>query len=119
MASWLDKLEKHGKQARKRKSDVTPAAPAPVVQEIIVSVRPANERTGDPGEAAISWYFVQDGMLTMCDENGKPLGDKETAAVTAENARAVAVQMTRRRWSESRASDFDGPLNYGPLYGVV
>ena len=50
----------------------------------------------------------------MCDENGEPLGDKETAAVTAENARAVAVQMTRRRWSESRASDFDGPLNYGP-----
>jgi hypothetical protein len=119
MAGWLDKLEKHGKQARKRKSDVAPAALVPVVQEIIVSVRPANERTGDPGEAAISWYFVQDGMLTMCDENGKPLGDKETAAVTAENARAVAVQMTRRRWSESRASDFDGPLTYGPLYGVV
>ena len=51
--SWLDKLEKHGKQARKRKSDVTPTARAPVVQEIIVSVRPANERTGDPGEQEV------------------------------------------------------------------
>jgi hypothetical protein len=117
--SWLDKLEKHGKQARKRKSDATPAALAPVVQENIVSVRPANERTGDPGEEAISWYFVQDGMLTTCDENGKPLGDKETAMVTADNAHVVATQITRRRWAESRTSDFDGPLNYGPLYGIV
>jgi hypothetical protein len=56
-------------------------------------------------------------MLT--DENGKPLGDKETAMVTAENAHVVAAQLTRRRWSESRTNDFDGPIAYGPLYGVV
>jgi hypothetical protein len=55
----------------------------------------------------------------MCDENGKPLGDKETAMVTAENADVVATQMTRRRWSESRASDFDGPIAYGPIFNVV
>jgi hypothetical protein len=94
MASWLDKLEKHGKHS--------------------------NERTGDPGEAAIGWYFIQDGVLTMCDENGKPLdGVKFTAAVTEANARAVAAQLTKQRWSESRTNDFDGPIAYGPLYGVV
>ena len=56
----------------------------------------------------------------MTDVNGKPLeGANETAMVTAENAHAVAAQMTKRRWADARTNDFDGPLNYGPLYGIV
>jgi hypothetical protein len=72
------------------------------VQEVIVSVRPSNDRTGDPGEAAIGWYFVQDGVLTMCDENGKATG--ETELVTeGTNVEVVAARLTKWRWASARS----------------
>ena len=123
MAGWLDKLEKHGKQAkgRKRKADVVPAAPPPPVRSVIVTIRPANDLTGDPGMAAEGWYTVVDNLLQMTDENGKPLdGTKFTAAVTEANAHAVAARLTKARWADdSRGNDFNAPIAYGPLYNVV
>ena len=120
MMSWVDQLAEHGKKRKRKATSDKPVSvgPPPPVQEVIVNVRPSNPATGFPGEAAIGRYFVQDGVLTMCDENGKPLGEKETALVTEANAHAVAAQLTKRRWAESRTNDY-GPLNYGPLYGVV
>jgi hypothetical protein len=121
MMSWVDQLAEHGKKRKRKATSDKPVSvgpPAPV-QEVIVSVRRANDRTGDPGEAAIGWYTVVDGLLQMTDENGKVLGEKLTAQVTEANSHAVAAQLTRQRWFESRINDFDGPLNYGPLYGVV
>jgi hypothetical protein len=48
------------------------------------------------------------------------MGEIRTAATdTPDNALVVAAQLTRRRWAESRASDFEGRINYGPIYGVV
>jgi hypothetical protein len=112
LMNWIDKLEKHGKavsvEHKRRK-------PKPKVESVIVTVRPPNERTGDPGEAAIGSYTVQDGVLSLTDENGKPVGEKLTALVTEANAHAVAAQLTTKRWAESRNDDFNRPVVYGPL----
>jgi hypothetical protein len=115
-------LNAPGKKRKRKATSDKPVSvgPPPAVQSIIMTVRPSDDRTGDPGMAAEGWYFIQGDVLTMCDERGKPLdGEKFTAVVTEANAHAVAAQMTKRRWSESRTNDFDGPLNYGPLRGIV
>jgi hypothetical protein len=118
--SWIDKLETHGKKARKRKQPEVPADPPPVVHEIIVSVRPSNSETGFPGEAAIGWYTVVEGLLTMCDEHGRAGEKPETELLTpGANAYVVAARLTKKRWAQSRENNFNDPLNYGPLYGVV
>jgi hypothetical protein len=58
--------------ANRHVKPAVPAGPPPKVEGFYVTVRHSDEN-GDPGQIAIGWYFVQDGMLTMCDENGKPL----------------------------------------------
>jgi hypothetical protein len=114
--SWIDKLEKHGTEVTREYKRRKPKLPKPKVESVICAVRPANDRTGDPGEGAIGWYTVQDGKLTMTDENGKS-GDKpETELVTEANAHVVAARLTKKRWVASRNDgDFNRPLNYRPL----
>src|SRR5262245_4174732 len=102
--SWLDKLEEHGKKARK---EVRKYEPRPVIQEVIVSVRNASEN--DPGECAIGYYVVQGNTVTLTDENGKPLDEKDgTAKIGDADPRSIASSMVRRRWEGSRGdADFN------------
>jgi hypothetical protein len=117
--SWIEKLQETGKAKTRKRKGAVPAGPPPVVHEIIVSVRASDPATGFPGEAAIGHYTVVDNLLTMTDEHGRA-GDKpETAIVTDGNPRVVAARLVKKRWAEKRETNFDGPLNYPPLCGVV
>jgi transposase len=63
-------------------------------------------------------YFVADGLLTICDENGKPVG-KPYRLNDGDEPHTIAGRLTRERWlKESGASDFNRPLNY-PSIGVA
>jgi hypothetical protein len=82
--------------------------PRPQVQEVIVSVRNAAEN--DPGECAIGYFIVQGNCITLTDENGNPLDEKDgTAKIGDANPRSIAQMMTRKRWEGTRGGgDFNG-----------
>jgi|SRR6516225_5761654 hypothetical protein len=107
--SWIDKLEAEGKKSVKEKRKHEPRPP---VQEVIVSVRNASEN--DPGECAIGHFIEQGNSVTLTDENGKPMDEKEcTAKIGDADPRSIASIMVRRRWEGSRGdADFNRPLNY-------
>lgn len=70
-------------------------------------------RDGDPGECAIGWYFVTDGVLKMCDEDGRPTGKSYKLALD-DNAYVIASRLTLEKWRKTAdVSDFNRPfLNY-------
>jgi hypothetical protein len=84
----------------------------PTAQEVVVSVRSASEN--DPGECAIGYFIVQGNTVTLTDENGKPLDEKDgTAKIGDANPKSVASIIVRRRWEGTRGeADFNRPLNY-------
>jgi hypothetical protein len=84
--------------------------PRPHVREVIVSVRNASEN--DPGECAIGYLIVQGDTMTLTDENGKPMDEKDgTAKIGDANPKSIASIMVRRRWEGSRGdADFNRPL---------
>jgi hypothetical protein len=105
--SWIDKLEEQGKKSVKKKRKHEPRPP---VQEVIVSVRNASDN--DPGECSIGYFIVQGNTVTLTDENGKPLDEKDgTAKIGDADPRSIASIMVRRRWEGSRGeADFNRPL---------
>jgi hypothetical protein len=71
-----------------------------------------------PGAVEQGFYFVADGLLTMCDESGKPVG-KPYRLNDGDEPHTIAGRLTRERWLKtSGASDFNRPLNY-PSIGVA
>ncbi|PDT55768.1 hypothetical protein CO678_42020 [Bradyrhizobium diazoefficiens] len=76
------------------------------------TARPSN---GDCGAAEAVHYFVADGAVTLCDEQGKP--SKKTAALAeGDDPRAIAARMGRAAWLASDSgSNFNRRLDYGPL----
>jgi hypothetical protein len=115
MGSWIDKLETHGRKAAKEKR---PAKPKPKVERVIVTIRPSDPETGDPGSARIGYYTVEGELLTMCDENGAPLKTDHDQMITAvlespSDAHAVASVLTRKRSRGSGMRGFEkGALRY-------
>jgi hypothetical protein len=113
--SWIDKLETHGRKAAKEKQ---PAKPKPKVERVIVTIRPSDPETGDPGSARIGYYTVEGELLTMTDENGTPIKTDRDELVTAvlepgTDARAIAGVLTRRRARGSGMRGFEkGALRY-------
>jgi hypothetical protein len=90
--------------ANRHVKPAVPAGPPPKVEGFYVTVRHSDEN-GDPGQIAIGWYFVQDGMLTMCDENGKPLeGLKPELLPDGVNPEAIAARLLRRRRVDTGAA---------------
>ena len=103
--SWIDEPEEQGKKSVKEKHKHEPRPP---IQEVIVSVRNSSEN--DPGEVAIGHFIVQGNTVTLADENGKPLDDKECKAKIGpdSNPRSIASIMVWRRWKGSRGdADFN------------
>jgi hypothetical protein len=110
MAKWLDKLEDVG---RKVVADAKPPRPAPKLERVCVTMRYADEETGDPGEARHGWFFVEDATLHLCDENGTVL--KTVALGEGANPRSVAASLTKRRARGDALNGFErGPLRYPP-----
>ena len=115
MAGWIDKLETHGRQAAKKKQ---PAKPKPKVERVIVTIRPSDPETGDPGSARIGYYFVEGELLTMCDENGTAIKTDQDRMITAtlehpSDAHGVAASLVRKRARGSGMRGFGkGPLRY-------
>jgi hypothetical protein len=70
------------------------------------------DRPDDPGAAEPVFYFVEDGILSMCDENGKPTG-KGTALGPDNDPRRVAGRLKLAALNER--PDFNRRLNYQPL----
>jgi hypothetical protein len=117
MASWIDDLAGHAAKSAKKKQ---PAKPKPKVERVIVTIRPGDPETGDPGSARFGYYTLsEDGLLlTMTDENGAAIkGDRDqliTATLeNASDAHGVAASLTRRRARGDGMRGFEkGALRY-------
>jgi len=114
--SWIDKLESHGRKAAKEKR---PAKPKPVVCQVIVTTRPSDPDSGDPGSARIGYYTVEGELLTLTDERGTLKNDQDqmiTAVLESPTtAHAVASVLTRNRSRGSGMRGFEkGALKYPP-----
>ena len=113
--SWIDKLETHGRQAAKKKQ---PPEPKPKVERVIVTIRPGDPETGDPGAARFGYYTVEGDLLTMTDENGTPLKTDQDKLITAvlaspSDAHGVAASLVRKRARGDGRRGFEkGALRY-------
>lgn len=122
--NWLDALLDRGNEARRQAEPraVTPrplqlhAAPEPsqrVLKTVWFQVRP--RRNGDMGAAEPGCYFVANGVLTMCSDDGKPTG-KVHRLGPDDDPGAIARRFAREAWqNRSGHSDFNRPLSYDPL----
>ncbi|MEH2627080.1 hypothetical protein V1292_005135 [Bradyrhizobium sp. AZCC 1719] len=71
-----------------------------------------------PGAVEQGFYFVTDGLLTMCTENGKPIG-KPYRLQEGDKPHRIAGRLRLQAWQQERGnSDFNRPLRYRPL-GIV
>lgn len=67
---------------------------------------------GDAGEVQRGYYIVTDGVLRMCDEDGKLTG-KSYRLSADDDERRVAANLLRQQTVPS--SDFDRQIRYQPL----
>jgi hypothetical protein len=72
--------------------------------------------SNDPGEAAIAYYFVADGFVTLCDAIGKPA--KECQIGPGETAERIAWSLAREARTAEIGSDFNRRIEYEPM-GIV
>ena len=107
LSDWLSDLETASKP-------IAPAIPKPArprqapPQIKLLWFQTATPRNGDQGSVEAAYYSVANGMLSMCDENGKPTG-KECQV----DARNVAGRLAREAWAKATAtSDLNRPLRY-------
>jgi hypothetical protein len=85
------------------------------ITQVIIQVGEAHPDRGDPGAVEVGYYSVEGDMLTMCDENGRPVAKPRRLQVD-EDPHIVAGRLTRERWLKTNdASNFNRRLNYGPL----
>jgi hypothetical protein len=76
-------------------------------------------RGDDPGAGEFGYYRVVDSVLQMVDESGKPAG-KKFKLEPGDDPKTVAARLTKEAWMKRGGeSNFDRPLRYGPVYGVV
>jgi hypothetical protein len=82
-----------------------------MIVSFFITTRPGN---GSEGAAEQGWYFIKDGILKMCDEDGNPTGRTHHIS-PGENPLAIAMSFRHAAWSAtSAASEFNRPLRYGP-----
>jgi hypothetical protein len=116
---WLDALERRAREA----TGIAPVAPAPARQPAKPQPDPdiksvwvqtsAPIGAGDPGAAEPAFYFVSDGVLTLCDEHGKP--ERQTHQLKPdEDPRRIAGRLKKAALAMTQ-SDFNRRLNYQRL----
>lgn len=125
---WLDQLRQAAGGVAKQDDAlpvvVVPQAPRPKpqVNYVFAQVRP--QRPNDPGEVEIGYFTVQDGVLTMTDEHGRPIegkGDKGYSRTLSvgDNERVIAHRLALKiRADRSGSNYFNRKLIY-PVSGVV
>jgi hypothetical protein len=65
-----------------------------------------------PGAAEQGFYFVVDGLLTMCTESGKPIG-KPYRLAEGDNEHTIAGRLRLQVWrKENDGSDFNRRISY-------
>ena len=80
-----------------------------------ITIQLRGPRGSDPGKVAMGHYCTADNFVTLCDENGKPVGDKHILA-PGEDPRPAACRMLRRRQNaRSSSDDFNGRIAYPKL----
>jgi hypothetical protein len=60
----------------------------------------------DPGLATEAWYFEQDGVVRLCEEDGTPLGEHHRLA-KGEDAHAAAKRLVLKMHRVKFADDGD------------
>jgi hypothetical protein len=112
---WLDTLLERGNEAKRAHAEPA-AAPERVILTVWIQTR--EPRNGDLGGTEAGHYFVADGVLTMCSEDGKPTG-KTHRLEPGEDPKVIAGRLRRAAWLAERGeSDFNRPLDYA-RFGVA
>jgi hypothetical protein len=88
----------------------TPRQPKPEIKSLWFQTR--SPQDGDMGAVEAGHYWVADGAVTICDENGKPTGKTQRLGPN-DDARKIAGRLAREAWSNSLGgTDFNRPLHY-------
>ncbi|MEH2517790.1 hypothetical protein V1279_003363 [Bradyrhizobium sp. AZCC 1610] len=112
---WLDALERRAREA----TGIAPIAPVratptrakPEVKSIWVQTA-APIGPGDPGAAEPAFYFVSDGVLDLCDEQGKPSG-KSVALGSNDDPRRIAGRLKLEAWQKEQGTgNFNRRFHY-------
>ena len=80
------------------------------MSDVQITVEVARPRGTFPGRVETGYYCVADRHVVLCDEKGRPIGEKRFLDEGAD-ARGIACWMLRRRRANSY-SDFDAPISY-------
>jgi hypothetical protein len=117
MANWLEAAFGLGDEAEPVALPPTPRQAPEVVSFWCVVAQPSGA-PGDLGETVVCFYYVDNGVLWLCDEKGKG-GDKPHVLGSGEEPRRVASRLRREAWqSEEGRSAFNRPLHYR-TFGVA
>ena len=118
--SWLDALERRAREAMgiavHAPKVQAPTRPRVKADIMTVPVQTAAPFGSSPGAITVGYYSVQDEVVVMHDQDGKPTGKREQLAA-GQDPRQVAWRLTRESW-QAKTPDFNRPLNY-PSTGVV
>jgi hypothetical protein len=86
------------------------------IKAVIITTK--QPRGDDPGACEIGHYTVANGMVVMCDEDGRKTG-KRLALGPGDDPDKVAGRLLREQWlRRGGESDFNRPLIY-PRSGVA
>jgi hypothetical protein len=69
----------------------------PDIKEVFITTRAASET--DPGAGEIGFYFIEAGVLRMCNESGKPTGSHHKLWPDDDPHR-IAKKFTRDAWRQ-------------------
>lgn len=100
----------------------------PEIKHVVVATRnPTPGHRNDVGSAEEGYFFVSDGVLTMCDVKGSPLRDDHAGnrithrLLDGENERVIASRFVLSRWRAANGGDdmagFNAPIHYATPYG--
>lgn len=105
--SWTAKIKQHGAAKAKPQRKARP-----IVQETWAQTRRPTD-DGDPGEVMPVHFTVDDGVLTVTDAKGQPLGSvKPYTLRDGDDPRRFAGVFALQAWQSNRGGDFNRPLHY-------
>jgi hypothetical protein len=88
---------------------------------VVTTAKPSGP--GDLGQVAEGYYFVENGTLTMCNEEGVPLRDENTGRIAmkllhGEDEKGLAKRLTlqqHRAANRDEMAGFHRPIRYRNL----